>query len=422
MLHAGAAGETAGGGRQGAMIYQAYEAQKTAFDLMRPFASAMATTMRLPWPSLIPRTKSLFAAKLDVFADLHVGEKRPPFHIKPVDNGNRLVAVEEEVVAATPFVSLLHFKKDLDRPQPRVLVVAPMSGHFATLLRATVQTLLIDHDVYITDWHNVRDVPKEAGPFSLTTYVEEIVNCLHTLGEGTHVVAVCQPVVPALAAAALMAEDDDPDQPRSLTLMGGPIDARCNPTAVNKLALSKPIDWFERKLTDAVPAGYKGAGRRVYPGFMQLAAFVAMNPERHKKAWAAMAVALVDGDHAAYAKSKDFYDEYFAVMDLSADFYLETVRAVFQDCSLAKGELVVCGRTVDPGAIRKMALLTVEGERDDICGLGQTMAAQDLCRNVRTYRKVHHVQTGVGHYGVFSGRRWSGEVYPKVRDLIAMAG
>ncbi len=404
------------------MIYQAYEVQKTAFDLMRPFASVMATTMRLPWPSLIPRTKSLLAAKLDVFADLHVGEKRPPFHIKPVDVGNRLVAVEEEVVASTPFVSLLHFKKDLDRPQPRVLVVAPMSGHFATLLRATVQTLLIDHDVYITDWHNVRDVPKEAGPFSLSTYVEEIVNCLHALGEGTHVVAVCQPVVPALAAAALMAEDDDPAQPRSLTLMGGPIDARCSPTEVNKLAISKPIDWFERKLTDAVPAGYKGAGRRVYPGFMQLAAFVAMNPERHKKAWADMAVALVDGDHAAYAKSRDFYDEYFAVMDLSADFYLETIRAVFQDYSLAKGELVVCGRKVDPGAIRKMALLTVEGERDDICGLGQTMAAQDLCRNVRTYRKVHHVQTGVGHYGVFSGRRWTGEVYPKVRDMIAMAG
>lgn len=422
MLHAGAAGETAGGAGETRMIYQAYEAQKTAFDLMRPYASMAATTMRLPWPSSIPRTLASYAAKLDVFAALHIGEKRPPFLIKPVSVGNRLVAVEEEVVATTPFVSLLHFKKDLEQPQPRVLVVAPMSGHFATLLRATVQTLLIDHDVFITDWLNIRDVPLRAGAFSLSTYTEEVMRCLRTLGEGTHVVAVCQPVVPALAAAALMAEDDDPAQPRSLTLMGGPIDARCNPTEVNRLATSKPIEWFESKLTDAVPPAYKGGGRRVYPGFMQLAAFVAMNPERHKTAWANMAVALADGDDKAYATSKDFYDEYFAVMDLSAEFYLETVREVFQRYSLAKGELMISGRTVDPGAIRKTALLTVEGERDDICGLGQTMAAQALCRNIRTYRKAHHVQTGVGHYGVFSGRRWSGEVYPKVRDVIAMAG
>ena len=403
------------------MIYQAFQAQTTAFDLMRPFASIAATNLRLPWPGMIPRTLSTMAAKLDVFAALRIGEKRPQFGIKPVAVGNRLVAVEEEVVSATPFASLLHFKKDTESPQPRVLVVAPMSGHFATLLRATVQTLLIDHDVYITDWHNIRDVPKAAGPFSLSTYVEEVMHFLRVLDEGTHVVAVCQPVVPALAAAALMAEDDDPARPKSLTLMGGPIDARCNPTAVNKLATGKPIEWFERKLTDAVPSGYKGAGRRVYPGFMQLAAFIAMNPERHKKAWADMAVALSNGDVKAYAATKDFYDEYFAVMDLSADFYLETVREVFQRYALARGELIVSGRTVDPRAIRDMALLTVEGERDDICGLGQTMAAQELCSNIRPYRKIHHVQTGVGHYGVFSGRRWAGEVYPKVRDMIAMA-
>ena len=310
---------------------------------------------------------------------LKVGEKHPAFHIQPVAVGNRLVAVEEEVVAATPFVSLLHFKKNDVPQQPRLLVVAPMSGHFATLLRATVQTLLLDHDVYITNWHNIRDVPKQAGPFSLSTYVEEVIHCLRVIGEGVHAMAVCQPVVPALAAAALMAEDGDPAQPRSLTLMGGPIDARCNPTEVNRLATSKTIEWFEQKLCDAVPAGFKGAGRRVYPGFVQLAAFLAMNPDRHKKAWADMATALTEGDLETYAKTKDFYDEYFAVMDLSADFYLETVREIFQKFSLAKGELVVSGRKVDPGAIRKTALLTVEGERDDICGLGQTMAAQDLC-------------------------------------------
>ena len=404
------------------MIYQAYQAQKTAFDLMRPLASLMATNLRLPWPSLAPRTMATAAAKLDVFAALRIGESRPAFALEPIDIGNRRVAVEEEVVAATPFASLLHFKKDLEQAQPRVLVVAPMSGHFATLLRATVQTLLIDHDVYITDWHNIRDVPQAAGPFSLSTYVEEVMGMLRTLGEGTHVVAVCQPVVPALAAAALMAEDDDPAQPRSLTLMGGPVDARCNPTEVNKLALTKPIEWFEEKLTDAVPAGFKGAGRRVYPGFLQLTAFLAMNPERHKKAWADMGAALVAGDAAGYAFGKTFYDEYLAVMDLSAEFYLETVREVFQTYALAKGEMVISGRKVDPGALRRTALLTVEGERDDICGLGQTMAAHDLCRNLRPYRKVHHVQTGVGHYGVFSGRRWRTEVYPKVRDVIAMAG
>ena len=404
------------------MIYHAYTMQKAGFDLMRPFASLTATALRLPWLDPSPRATSLLAAKLDVFAGLHIGETRPPFDIKPVPVGNQLVAVEEEVVASTPFVSLLRFRKDQDRPQPRVLVVAPMSGHFASLLRATVQTLLLDHDVTITDWHNVRDVPKQAGSFSLSTYVEEIMRCLRVMGAGVHVVAVCQPVVPALAAAALMAEDDDAAQPRSLTLMGGPVDARCNPTEVNRLATSKPIEWFERNLTDVVPACYAGAGRRVYPGFMQLAAFIAMNPERHKKTWADMAVSLAAGDRQAYEKSKTFYDEYFAVMDLSAEFYIDTVREVFQNYSLAKGDLVVSGRKVDPGAIRRMALLTVEGERDDICGLGQTMAAQDLCRNVRTYRKVHHVQTGVGHYGVFSGRRWAGEVYPKVRDLIAMAG
>lgn len=403
------------------MIYQAYEAQANALKMMRPFAAALATTLNMPWPGVIPRSTALAAAKLDIFAALGIGERRPPFAIKPVDVGNRLVDVEEEVVAATPFASLLHFKKDIERPQPRALVVAPMSGHFATLLRATVQTLLIDHDVYITDWHNIRDVPKTAGAFSLATFVEEIMHFLRLLDEGTHVVAVCQPVVPALAAAALMAEDDDPAQPRSLTLMGGPIDARVNPTAVNRLATERSIEWFEQELTDAVPLGFKGAGRRVYPGFMQLAAFIAMNPKRHEKAWADMAVALADGDMKTYQPAKTFYDEYLAVMDLSADFYLDTVREVFQRYSLAKGELEVAGRRVDPAAIRSAALLTIEGERDDICGLGQTMAAQDLCRNIRTYRKQHHVQTGVGHYGVFSGRRWVGEVYPKVRDSIAMA-
>ena len=403
------------------MIYQAFEAQSAMLELMRPYAAAWATTLRLPWPGLSPQAYLPTAARLDTFVALRMSSKRPAYAIQPILIGNKLVEVQEEVAARTPFCTLLHFRKDIATPQPRVLVVAPMSGHFATLLRATVQTLLIDHDVYITDWQNVRDVPREAGVFDMSTYTEEVARCLRAMGEGSHVVAVCQPVVSALAAAALMAEDDDPAQPRSITLMGGPIDARVSPTKVNELANSKPIEWFDQKLCDKVPAFYKGAGRRVYPGFMQLIAFVSMNRQRHEKSFKDMADALATGDLAKYATYKTFYDEYFAVMDLSAEFYLQTVKKVFQDYDLARGKLQVSGRTVDPKAIRRTALLTVEGERDDICGLGQTMAAQDLCSNIRQYLKVHHVQTGVGHYGIFAGRRWISEVYPKVRDTIAMA-
>jgi polyhydroxyalkanoate depolymerase len=403
------------------MIYQAFEAQASMLDLMRPVAAGMATTLQLPWPGLIPRVLRATAATLDTFAALRVTFARPAFRIEPVLVGNALVEVVEEPLATTAFATLLHFRKRLSVSQPRVLVIAPMSGHFATLLRSTVQTLLIDHDVYITDWHNIRDVPAEAGPFDLSTYVAEVVRFLRLLGAGSHVVAVCQPTVPALAAAALMAEEDDAAQPRSLTLMAGPIDARINPTAVNKLAAEKPLAWFKERLIDTVPSCYRGAGRRVYPGFVQLAAFLGMNAQRHKAAFADMARAMTEGDVPRHTAIKAFYDEYLAVMDLSADFYIDTVRDVFQEHLLPRGELKVAGRRVDPRAIRRVALLTIEGERDDICGLGQTMAAQELCSSLRAYRKTHHVQTGVGHYGVFSGRRWVSEVYPKVRDTIAMA-
>ncbi len=400
------------------MIYPAFEAQSAMLDVMRLFAGTLATTLRLPG---LPSDFASTAAKLDTFAALRMGATRPPFAIQPVMVGNELVPVREEVVARTPFMDLLRFRKEVAAPQPKLLVVAPMSGHYATLLRGTVQTLSIDHDVHVTDWLNIRDVPRAAGPFDLSTYTHAIIDALRLMGENCHVAAVCQPVVPALAAVALMAEDDDPAQPRSLTLMGGPVDARINPTKVNELAQSKPIDWFDRTLCDRVPACYRGAGRRVYPGFMQLTAFIGMNKDRHAKAFADMAAALAAGDEARYATIKAFYDEYCAVMDLSADFYLQTVAQVFQTFDLARGALAIGGRRVDPAAIRRTALLTVEGERDDICGLGQTMAAQDLCANVRPYRRAHHMQAGVGHYGIFSGRRWAGEVYPQVRDTIAAA-
>jgi polyhydroxyalkanoate depolymerase len=350
-----------------------------------------------------------------------VTSQRPEFKIEPVLSGNELVPVLEEAVSSTPFATLLRFRKETRAQQPKVLVAAPMSGHFATLLRATIQTLVRDHDVYVTDWHNVRDVPRDAGVFDFSAYVNHIIQFIQEIGPGTHLAAVCQPTVPALAAAAIMAENDDAAQPASLILMAGPVDTRINPTAVNKLALEKPIKWFEDKLCDKVPSYYKGAGRLVYPGFMQLTAFMSMNLERHKKSFRDMAHALADGDHAKYSTMHTFYEEYFAVMDLPAEFYLETVSAVFQEHLLPKGEMKVNGRLIDCKAIRKTAILTVEGERDDICGLGQTLAAQELCTNVRAYKKTHHVQTGVGHYGVFSGRKWTNEIYPKVRDTIQMA-
>jgi polyhydroxyalkanoate depolymerase len=328
--------------------------------------------------------------------------------------------VTEEVVASTPFANLLHFKKEVAVPQPKVLVVAPMSGHFATLLRATVTTILADHDVYVTDWLNVRDISSSEGAFDLSAFVNHVIKFVQVLGPGTHLVAVCQPCVPVLAAAALMAEDQDEAQPRSMTLMAGPIDTRINPTKVNELAAKKPISWFEQKLTAKVPFGYAGKGRLVYPGFVQLAAFMSMNLERHLRAFKDMAAARAAGDMDKLKTMQSFYEEYLAVMDLPAGFYLECVKMVFQDHLLPLGKLEVNGRMVNPAAIRRTALLTVEGERDDICGLGQTLAAQDLCSGLKQFMKSHHVQTGVGHYGVFSGRRWNSEIYPKVRDMIQM--
>lgn len=403
------------------MLYQVYGAQTDFFDLARPLAAGTAKTLRLPWPLVRPSAPiSSLAGALETFADLAVTHARLPFGIKSVSVGDRLVTVTEEVAASTPFATLLHFKKEIETQQARVLLVAPMSGHFSTLLRATVNTMLPEHDVYITDWQNARDVPLADGRFDFAAFVDHVILFLQVMGPGSHVVAVCQPCVAVLIAAALMAEDDDEAQPRSMTLMAGPIDSRINPTKVNELAAKWPISWFERNLIAKVPRGLKGVGRRVYPGFLQLFAFMSMNLERHLRSFGDMAEARAAGDLTKFQVLKGFYEEYFAVMDLPAEFYLETVKTVFQDHSLPTGQLAVRGRRVNPKAIRRTALLTVEGERDDICGLGQTLAAHDLCTGVRLYKKWHHVQTGAGHYGVFSGRRWTNEVYPKLRDFIEM--
>jgi len=406
------------------MLYQAYQFHSDMTGPLRMLAQWINATA---WAAGTERTPlRRLAAASEVVARMRLTHRRPAFGIGTVTVAGHEVEVTEEVILACPFGSLLHFRRalPLDLPeQPRVLLVAPLSGHFATLLRETARTLLQDHDVFITDWHNARDVPLRHGGFGLDDYIEHMIWFIECVGPASHVVAVCQPCVAALAATAIMAEDDSMAQPRSLVLMAGPVDCRVNPTDVNRLATSKPIGWFEKNLISRVPLAYAGRMRRVYPGFVQLGAFMCMNIERHRQQYRDLYEYLLEGDLEKADAIRAFYDEYLAVNDLPAEFYLETVAKVFQTYDLARGKLTWRGRTVDPRAIRRTALMTVEGERDDICSVGQTVAAQDLCSGVRPYLKFHHVQTGVGHYGVFSGRRWSQQIYPRVRDTIhATAG
>jgi len=403
------------------MLYKGYQASS---DLLLPARMAAGATARLgakylgalgenPW---VKR----YLALCDVFAGARLTHKRPDYAIDEVVSGNATVKVVEEVVETMPFGDLLHFTKpEVATPQPKMLVVAPLSGHFATLLRNTVETLLRDHDVYIMDWKNARDVPLSAGRFGFDDYVDYIIRFMQVLGPGSHVLAVCQPCVPALVATALMAEDRDPCEPRTLTLLGGPVDTRVSPTAVNDLATSNSYSWFENNVICKVPWRYRGAGRRVYPGFLQLTAFMSMNPERHWDQHRKLYQHIVDDKEEAAEKIKSFYEEYFAVLDLTAEFYLETIDKVFQRMLLAKGELMYRDeRKVDCGAIQRTALLTVEGELDDVCAVGQTAAAHTLCSSLRPHLKRHYLQAGVGHYGVFSGSKWQTQVYPQVRNIV----
>ena len=401
------------------MLYSGYQAWN---DMMAParLGAQIALSFRdkmgpvADWA--MPRR--MFAL-MDVFQGAKLTHHRPAYGITQVHSGNAVVAVREEVALDLPFGNLLHFvKDDVEAPQPRVLVVAPMSGHFATLLRNTVQTLLRDHDVYITDWKNARDVPLSAGRFGFDDYVDYIMTFMQEIGPGSHLVSVCQPCVPAMVAVSIMSEDKDAATPRSMTLMGGPIDTRAAPTVVNELANEQSIEWFEDNLISLVPMRYAGRGRRVYPGFLQLSAFMSMNMDRHGSAHRELYQLLADGKQVEANKIKTFYEEYFAVLDMTAEFYLETVDKVFQRTLLAKGELTYRGRKVNPGAIRKTALLTVEGEKDDVCAVGQTAAAHALCTGLRPHMKRHHLQPGVGHYGVFSGSKWEKQVYPQVRNMI----
>lgn len=400
-------------------MYHAYQAYADVSALIRRAAASNERVMSL-WSTM------QFAAPLRCLQAYHelvalggFTHQRPDFAITEVkSDAGEVTPVIQESVHETPFCSLVRFARAGAAGDPRVLLVAPMSGHFATLLRGTIQTLARDHEVYVTDWRNPRDIPLEHGVFGFDDFVQHILDFLRIMGAPSHLVAVCQPTVPALAAVALMAQDNDPDQPASLTLMAGPIDARISPTKVNEFATSKTLDWFRDNMISNVPPGLPGAGRRVYPGFLQLSAFMSMNMERHSKAFADLFQHRIEGDDAKADQIRTFYEEYFAIMDLDAAFYLHTIETVFQKYALPEGKLLFKGRTVIPRAIRRTFLLTVEGERDDICAIGQTLAAQDLCSSLRPYMKSHHMQAGVGHYGVFNGRRWENQIYPVLRDHI----
>jgi polyhydroxyalkanoate depolymerase len=400
-------------------LYEAYQIQQDALAPLRAAAGLarawLLDTAMGPAANYLARCAG---AAAEIIARSHLVHTRPNYGIAQVPVEGRPVPVTEEIALPLPFANLVHFRKQTNIPQPRVLLVAPMAGHFPTLLRNTAETLLRDHDVYITDWKSARDVPRSEGRFGTDEYVDYIIRFLEQIGPGGHAVAVCQPCPALLVAVSAMAEAGNDAMPRSLTLMAGPIDTRVNPTKVNTLATSKPIEWFQDNLIASVPDRYPGAGRHVYPGFLQLSAFMSMNLPRHVRAHMDLFGHILKGEIEKADANRKFYDEYFSVADLPAEFYLDTVRKVFQEHHLARGIYTYRNRKVDPRAIRKTSLLTVEGERDDICGLGQTMAAQDLLSSVKPFRKKHYVQAGAGHYGVFSGTKWHNQIYPMVRNTI----
>lgn len=400
------------------MLYQVYQLHDDVAAPWRLWARTMLGMLNTGFSGMRNFVAGEFVAALEMISRVELGHKRPDFAIAKVMSGNTLAGVTEEVALDLPFGKLLRFRKDIEAPQPKVLVIAPLSGHFSTLLRGTVETLLRDHDVYITDWANARDVPLSAGRFGVEDYIAYIIRFLETIGPGAHILAVCQPCVQGLAAVAVMSQENHPCTPRTMTLMAGPIDPRESPTEVNEFAVSKSLKWFETSVISTVPHRFDGGGRRVYPGFLQLVAFMAMNMDRHRNAHKKLFDHLAKGETKEAAKIKDFYDEYFAVLDLTEEFYVETIDRVFQKAELATGDFTYRGTRVDPGAIRRTALLTVEGGRDDICSLGQTAAAHELCSSLRPHLKRHHLQANVGHYGVFNGKRWENEIYPVVRNHI----
>ncbi len=409
------------------MLYQWYESQRA---MLSPFAEFASATSKLYNHPLSPFNQLPMAqrvsAGLDLAHRLAKDYEKPQFNITSVEVDGVAVAVQEQVRMEKPFCRLLRFKRFTDNTQalekmkqhPRVLIVAPLSGHHSTLLRDTVRSMLKDHKVFITDWTDARMVPESAGPFHLSDYVKYVQEFIRLIGPDVHVVSVCQPTVPVLAAISLMASAGE-KTPLTMTMMGGPIDARRSPTAVNNLATNKGADWFENNVIYRVPQNFVGSNRKVYPGFLQHTGFVAMNPDRHLSSHYDYFLDLVRGDQDSADDHREFYDEYNAVLDMPAEYYLDTIRTVFQDFALIKGTWRVDDKLVKPQDIKSTALFTIEGELDDISGAGQTRAAHDLCTGVVSTRRFHYDVKGAGHYGIFSGRRWREKVYPEVRDFIA---
>jgi poly(3-hydroxybutyrate) depolymerase len=405
------------------LLYQAYEFQRHLAQPVRMWANFLEQAYTSPYNPLAETWfgKSM-AAGAEIVARLTQNYGKPAFGLNYTTIDGQDVAVNEEILLTKPFCRLLRFHRDLPpaspaRKDPKVLVVAPMSGHYATLLRGTVEALLPEHDVHITDWTDAGEVPLALGNFDLDDYVDYVIELCRYLGPDVHVIAVCQPSVPVLAAAALMAEARDLRQPRSLTLMGGPIDTRQSPTVPNDLAVRNSMMWFRQNVITNVPFGYPGAMRRVYPGFLQLTSFISMNFDRHVNAHVRQFEHLIKGDDDNAEGHRAFYDEYLAVMDLTAEFYLQTIEVVFKEHLLPRGLWISRGRKVDPSAI-ETALLTIEGELDDISGIGQTRAAHALTPNIPGARHVHWEQPRVGHYGIFNGRKWREQIMPRVRTFI----
>ncbi|UYN94733.1 MAG: polyhydroxyalkanoate depolymerase [Enhydrobacter sp.] len=400
------------------MLYHAYELHRQLTRPVRVWANALEQAYSSPYNPLADTWfgKSV-AASAEIVARLTQNYGKPAFGLATTRIADEMIAVNEEILLRKPFCHLVRFKRDTPRRDPKVLVVAPMSGHFATLLRGTVEALLPEHDVHITDWLDARDVPLSQGNFDLDDYIDYVIEFCRYLGPDLHVIAVCQPSVPVLAAASLMAQAGDPRQPRSLTLMGGPIDTRMSPTVPNDLAMRNSMMWFRQNVISTVPFTYPGAMRRVYPGFLQLTSFITMNLDRHVNAHMRQFEHLIKGDDDNAEAHRTFYDEYLAVMDLTAEFYLQTVEVVFKEHLLPRGLWQSRGRKIEPHAI-ETALMTVEGELDDISGIGQTRAAHALTPNIPGARHVHWEQPRVGHYGIFNGRKWREQIMPRVRDFI----
>lgn len=401
------------------MLYDLHELQRTILAPLTAFTETGSQLFSNPYSPLAytPLSRQL-AATYEFAHRMGKDYEKPAWNLSTATIDKREVAVTEEVVLAQPFCRLVHFRRDTQRQDPCILLVAPLSGHHATLLRDTVRALLPEHDVYVTDWVDARMVAANQGTFGLDDYVHYIQTFLRHLGPHTHVISVCQPTVPVLAAVSLLASHNDPCQPRSMTMMGGPIDTRRSPTQVNRLATTKPYAWFEDNLIHRVPSRYPGAGRQVYPGFLQHTGFVAMNPDRHLKSHYDFYLHLLRGDDSDAEAHRRFYDEYNAVLDMPARFYLDTIRTVFQEFRLPQGTWTIDDELVDPSAIRKTALLTVEGELDDISGSGQTHAAQDLCRRLPAALRDSYTAAQCGHYGIFSGSRWRTRICPKIAAFI----